>query len=127
MKYAIILKYTTKIFSDRSKSCLLSIIIVNYNIFLFIEFWEMSIWFATNVNCQSTKHLNTYYLHQLRSHSSPISVPYRDSSLTMILKNALGGNSKTVMIAALSPAHVNYEETLSTLRFGELPVPSQNL
>ena len=48
------------------------------------------------------------------------SVPFRDSSLTMILKNALGGNSKTVMIAALSPAHVNYEETLSTLRFGML-------
>ena len=38
----------------------------------------------------------------------------------MILKNALGGNSKTVMIAALSPASVNYEETLSTLRFGKL-------
>ncbi|KAL5254991.1 hypothetical protein ACHWQZ_G014439 [Mnemiopsis leidyi] len=46
-------------------------------------------------------------------------VPFRDSSLTMILKNALGGNSKTVMIAALSPASVNYEETLSTLRFAD--------
>jgi hypothetical protein len=47
-----------------------------------------------------------------------IQVPYRDSVLTSLLKNALGGNSKTVMIAALSPADINYDETLSTLRFG---------
>ena len=46
-------------------------------------------------------------------------VPYRDSKLTMLLKNALGGNSKTVMIAALSPADINYEETLSTLRYAD--------
>jgi uncharacterized protein YaaQ len=46
-------------------------------------------------------------------------VPYRDSVLTRLLKNALGGNSKTVMIAALSPADINYEETLSTLRFAD--------
>lgn len=46
-----------------------------------------------------------------------ILVPYRDSVLTKLLQNALGGNSKTVMIAALSPADINYDETLSTLRF----------
>lgn len=46
-----------------------------------------------------------------------IVVPYRESKLTFILKNALGGNSKTTMIAALSPASVNYDETLSTLRY----------
>lgn len=46
-------------------------------------------------------------------------VPYRDSKLTMLLKNALGGNSKTVMIAALSPADINYDETLSTLRYAD--------
>ncbi|CAH1788618.1 unnamed protein product [Owenia fusiformis] len=46
-----------------------------------------------------------------------VHVPYRDSVLTKLLQNALGGNSKTVMIAALSPANVNYEETLSTLRY----------
>ena len=46
-------------------------------------------------------------------------MPYRDSVLTKLLKNALGGNSKTIMVAALSPADINYEETLSTLRFGE--------
>jgi len=46
-------------------------------------------------------------------------VPYRDSMLTKLLKNALGGNSKTIMIAALSPADINYDETLSTLRFAD--------
>uniref|UniRef100_UPI000180AFDB kinesin-like protein KIF28P n=1 Tax=Ciona intestinalis TaxID=7719 RepID=UPI000180AFDB len=48
-----------------------------------------------------------------------ITVPFRDSILTRLLKNALGGNSKTIMIAALSPADINYEETLSTLRFAD--------
>ncbi len=43
-------------------------------------------------------------------------IPYRDSVLTKLLQNALGGNSRTIMIAALSPAGINYEETLSTLR-----------
>ena len=47
----------------------------------------------------------------------PVVVPYRESKLTFILRNALGGNSKTAMIAALSPASVNYDETLSTLRY----------
>ncbi len=64
-------------------------------------------------------------------------VPYRDSVLTKLLQNALGGNSKTIMvnsfeqsqrlsffltplqIAALSPADINYDETLSTLRYGK--------
>ncbi|KFH05223.1 putative Chromosome-associated kinesin KLP1 [Toxoplasma gondii VAND] len=46
-------------------------------------------------------------------------IPYRDSALTRILQSALGGNSKTCMIAALSPASVNYEETLSTLRYAD--------
>eukprot|EP00729_Bicosta_minor_P005015 gene5015-29839_t len=48
-----------------------------------------------------------------------IIVPYRNSVLTMLLKNALAGNSKTIMCAALSPADINYEETLSTLRFAD--------
>jgi hypothetical protein len=46
-------------------------------------------------------------------------VPYRDAALTRILQNALGGNSKTIMICAISPAFLNYEETLSTLRYAE--------
>lgn len=44
-------------------------------------------------------------------------IPYRDSTLTWLLKDSLGGNSKTIMIAAISPADVNYGETLSTLRY----------
>ncbi|KAK4057883.1 hypothetical protein OIO90_001102 [Microbotryomycetes sp. JL221] len=44
-------------------------------------------------------------------------VPYRDSVLTWLLKDSLGGNSKTAMIAAISPA--DYEETLSTLRYSD--------
>eukprot|EP00002_Diphylleia_rotans_P023808 TRINITY_DN4688_c0_g1_i2.p1 TRINITY_DN4688_c0_g1~~TRINITY_DN4688_c0_g1_i2.p1 ORF type:complete len:1214 (+),score=278.54 TRINITY_DN4688_c0_g1_i2:125-3766(+) len=48
-----------------------------------------------------------------------IVIPYRDSKLTLILQDALGGNSKTIMIAALSPADINYEETLSTLRYAD--------
>ncbi|KAG0294799.1 kinesin-like protein Klp8 [Dissophora globulifera] len=46
-------------------------------------------------------------------------VPYRDSVLTWLLKDCLGGNSKTTIIAALSPADVNYDETLSTLRYAD--------
>ena len=46
-------------------------------------------------------------------------VPYRDSKLTQILQSALGGNSKTIMVAALSPADINFEETLSTLRYAD--------
>jgi hypothetical protein len=48
-----------------------------------------------------------------------IVVPYRDSALTRILQNALGGNSKTIMICAVSPAFLNYEESLSTLRYAD--------
>ncbi|XP_077092723.1 uncharacterized protein kif16bb isoform X2 [Siphateles boraxobius] len=44
-------------------------------------------------------------------------VPYRDSVLTWLLKDSLGGNSKTIMIATISPADVNYSETLNTLRY----------
>lgn len=44
-------------------------------------------------------------------------IPYRDSILTWLLKENLGGNSKTAMIAAISPADINYDETLSTLNY----------
>lgn len=46
-------------------------------------------------------------------------VPYRDSILTWLLKDSLGGNSMTAMIAAISPADINYDETLSTLRYAD--------
>lgn len=44
-------------------------------------------------------------------------IPYRDSKLTRLLQDSLGGNTKTLMIACLSPADNNYDETLSTLRY----------
>uniref|UniRef100_A0A8C2VXS7 Kinesin-like protein n=1 Tax=Chinchilla lanigera TaxID=34839 RepID=A0A8C2VXS7_CHILA len=46
-------------------------------------------------------------------------IPYRDSVLTKLLQSALGGNSRTTLIAAISPADICYEETLSTLRYAE--------
>ncbi|XP_033894317.2 kinesin-like protein KIF1A isoform X23 [Acipenser ruthenus] len=46
-------------------------------------------------------------------------VPYRDSVLTWLLRENLGGNSRTAMVAALSPADINYDETLSTLRYAD--------
>ncbi|VDM40860.1 unnamed protein product [Toxocara canis] len=46
-------------------------------------------------------------------------IPYRDSVLTWLLRENLGGNSKTAMIAALSPADINFDETLSTLRYAD--------
>jgi kinesin family protein 15 len=46
-------------------------------------------------------------------------VPYRDSKLTFMLRDSLGGNSKTVMIASVSPASVAFQETLSTLKFAQ--------
>lgn len=51
----------------------------------------------------------------LAEHSSHI--PYRDSKLTRLLQDSLGGNSKTIMIANIGPASSNYEETLTTLRY----------
>uniref|UniRef100_A0AC34FGW0 Kinesin motor domain-containing protein n=1 Tax=Panagrolaimus sp. ES5 TaxID=591445 RepID=A0AC34FGW0_9BILA len=44
-------------------------------------------------------------------------IPYRDSKLTRLLQDSLGGNSKTVMVANIGPASYNFEETLSTLRY----------
>jgi kinesin family protein 1 len=48
-----------------------------------------------------------------------IIIPYREAKLTQILQDALGGNSKTIFVAALSPADINYEETLEALRYAD--------
>lgn len=56
---------------------------------------------------------------QSNKKKKPDFIPYRDSVLTWLLKENLGGNSRTAMIAALSPADINYEETLSTLRYAD--------
>ena len=44
-------------------------------------------------------------------------VPYRDSKLTRLLKDSLGGNTKTIMIACISPSFMAYEETINTLKY----------
>lgn len=56
---------------------------------------------------------------KIRSEKKNDFIPYRDSVLTWLLKENLGGNSKTAMIAAVSPADINYEESLSTLRYAD--------
>ena len=43
-------------------------------------------------------------------------IPYRDSKLTRLLQDSLGGNSRTVMVACVSPADINLDETLNTLK-----------
>lgn len=58
-------------------------------------------------------------LADIDSGKKGVKVPYRDSCLTRILANALGGNSKTVMICAISPSNDNFEESLSTLRYAD--------
>ncbi|KAG1703347.1 hypothetical protein DVH05_008255 [Phytophthora capsici] len=49
--------------------------------------------------------------------STTVHVPYRDSKLTRLLQDSLGGNARTLMIACVSPASVNFEETLNTLKY----------
>lgn len=46
-------------------------------------------------------------------------VPYRDSKLTRLLQDSLGGNCKTVMIAAVSPSSVTLEDTYNTLKYAD--------
>eukprot|EP01062_Namystynia_karyoxenos_P003622 TRINITY_DN112_c2_g2_i8.p1 TRINITY_DN112_c2_g2~~TRINITY_DN112_c2_g2_i8.p1 ORF type:complete len:957 (+),score=333.15 TRINITY_DN112_c2_g2_i8:93-2873(+) len=52
------------------------------------------------------------------SKGKKVNPPYRESKLTWVLKESLGGNSKTVMITAISPHYDNIEDTVSTLRYG---------
>eukprot|EP00158_Paraphelidium_tribonemae_P006533 Partr_v1_DN27872_c1_g1_i6_m22873 putative Kinesin family member len=68
---------------------------------------------ATKINLSLTSLGNCISaLVERKSH-----VPYRDSTLTKLLRNSLGGNSKTVMLAAFSPADYNFDETVGTLRY----------
>ncbi|XP_025832821.1 kinesin-like protein Klp68D isoform X1 [Agrilus planipennis] len=68
---------------------------------------------ATKINKALSSLGNVIYaLAENSSH-----VPYRDSKLTRLLQDSLGGNSKTIMIANIGPADMNYEETIITLRY----------
>ncbi|CAD7932320.1 unnamed protein product [Amoebophrya sp. A120] len=53
-------------------------------------------------------------------------VPYRDSKLTRLLQDSLGGNTKTVMVANVGPVDYNYDETISTLRYAHRAKSIQN-
>ncbi|XP_074936598.1 kinesin-like protein KIF1C isoform X4 [Phalacrocorax aristotelis] len=77
---------------------------------------------GANINKSLTtlgKVISTLAEAQNSKKKKPDFIPYRDSVLTWLLKESLGGNSRTAMIAALSPADINYEETLSTLRYAD--------
>jgi len=56
-------------------------------------------------------------ISSLTSDKKNVHIPYRDSKLTWILQDSLGGNSNTIMIACVSPASSNYEESLNTLKY----------
>uniref|UniRef100_A0AAR2LCS7 plus-end-directed kinesin ATPase n=1 Tax=Pygocentrus nattereri TaxID=42514 RepID=A0AAR2LCS7_PYGNA len=58
-------------------------------------------------------------LAEMKKKKAESFIPYRDSVLTWLLRENLGGNSRTAMVAALSPADINYDETLSTLRYAD--------
>jgi Kinesin-like protein len=51
------------------------------------------------------------------SHKKGAFVPYRDSKLTRMLKDSLGGNTRTIMVACISPSYLAYEETINTLKY----------
>ena len=69
---------------------------------------------VSNANAITTKKLGSGNIKKKADF-----IPYRDSVLTWLLKENLGGNSKTAMLAAISPADINYDETLSTLRYAD--------
>jgi len=79
---------------------------------------------AININLSLSALGNV--INSLTSNSKSKHIPYRDSNLTRILQDSLGGNSKTVMIANICSSDYNYEETLSTLRFANRAKHIQN-
>eukprot|EP00327_Prymnesium_parvum_P006600 CAMPEP_0182806980 /NCGR_PEP_ID=MMETSP0006_2-20121128/5888_1 /TAXON_ID=97485 /ORGANISM="Prymnesium parvum, Strain Texoma1" /LENGTH=1608 /DNA_ID=CAMNT_0024932631 /DNA_START=18 /DNA_END=4844 /DNA_ORIENTATION=- len=74
---------------------------------------------AINKSLSALGNVISALAEQANNPKKKIFVPYRDSKLTQILQTALGGNSKTIMVAALSPADINFEETLGTLRYAD--------
>ncbi|KAF6041292.1 hypothetical protein EB796_000454 [Bugula neritina] len=74
---------------------------------------------STNINKSLTSLGNVLEALVKKQAGKKVHVNFRDSKLTMLLKNALGGNSKATMVATISPAQENYEQTLSTLRYAD--------
>ncbi|CAH8451300.1 unnamed protein product [Schistosoma mattheei] len=67
---------------------------------------------STLNSTRSSHHSSTHY-------SSSFHIPYRNSKLTWLLRDSLGGNSHTTMIATISPSYKHYNETLNTLRYAQ--------
>ncbi len=78
---------------------------------------------ATGVTLRESANINKSLLafinviSKLAKSDSKLYIPYRDSMLTWLLKDNLGGSTKTVVLATISPADVNFDETMSTLRY----------
>jgi hypothetical protein len=53
-------------------------------------------------------------------------IPFRNSTLTKILRSSLGGNSKTAVVLCITPSETHFDQTLSTLRFGQLAKKIEN-
>lgn len=72
-----------------------------------------------------------FFLTQIINYKSTMKndnfVPYRNSPLTKILKSSIGGNAKTAIILCINPAFVNIEQTLGTLKFGNLASRIENI
>jgi hypothetical protein len=79
-----------------------------------------------NMNEQAAKGSDTPKKGRGKS-SAKLHIPYRDSKLTRILQNSLGGDAKTALLVALSPHDDNYEETISTLKFAQRARSIQNM
>jgi hypothetical protein len=75
----------------------------------------VGVWCATFHSTQRA--LCVYLTHTCICRQGKKVIPYRDSKLTRLLQESLGGNAMTVMIAAISPADYNYSETMSTLKY----------
>ena len=69
--------------------------------------------------CQKNINSNNNLTMNKNKKSSKTFTPYKDSKLTQILEDSLGGNSVTYLIANISPCDENFEETLSTLQFAD--------
>ena len=74
---------------------------------------------AINVSLRMLGNVVTTLAEKAMHPRKKLVVPYKDSKLTLILKDALGGNSKTIFVATVSPADISYNETLEVLRYAD--------
>ena len=87
-------------------------------IFIFIHFFPISIQFQSFSSNFSLGRVINLLVEKATTNSKINHIPYRDSQLTRLLQNALGGKSKTTMIITLSPSKLDYDESMSSLEYG---------